>query len=75
MQLGIKIVIHSNKVRGKKEVCDGETSSDDYRLMGARFPRYGVFAEIENLTYSVLRRYGIEPPTQQHSPSSVEQAA
>jgi hypothetical protein len=37
-------------------------------------PRYGVFAEIENLTYSVLRRYGINGPTEQHSPSSIEKA-
>lgn len=26
-------------------------------------PRYGPIAEIENLTYSVLRRYGINGPT------------
>ena len=38
-------------------------------------PRYGVLAEIENLTYSVLRRYGINGPTEQHSPSSIEKAA
>jgi hypothetical protein len=38
-------------------------------------PRYGVFAEVENLTYSVLRRYGINGPTEQHSPSSIEKAA
>jgi len=39
-------------------------------------PREGVMAEIENLTYSVLRRYGINGPTEQHSPSSmVEKAA
>ena len=38
-------------------------------------PRYGVFAEIENLTYSVLRRYWINVPTELHSPSSIEKAA
>jgi len=38
-------------------------------------PRYGVMAEIENLTYSVLRRYGINGPTEQHSPSSVLEKA
>jgi hypothetical protein len=32
-------------------------------------------AEIENLTYSVLRRYGINGPTEQPSPSSMENAA
>lgn len=31
-------------------------------------PREGVMAEIENLTYSVLRRYGINGPTEQHNP-------
>jgi len=38
-------------------------------------PRYGALAEIENLTYSVLRRYGINGPTEQHSPSTTENAA
>jgi hypothetical protein len=37
-------------------------------------PRYGPIAEIENLTYSVLRRYGITGPTEQHSPTSMENA-
>ena len=37
--------------------------------------REGVLAEIENITYNVLRRYGINGPTE-HSPSSmVEKAA
>jgi hypothetical protein len=31
-------------------------------------PRGGVIAQIENLTYSVLRRYGINGLTEQHSP-------
>ncbi len=34
-------------------------------------PRAGVIAEIENLTYNVLRRYGIRGPTEQHSPGSI----
>jgi len=34
-------------------------------------PREGVIAEIENLTYSVLRRYGINGPLAQHSPSQM----
>ncbi len=38
-------------------------------------PRCGVFAGIENLTYSMLRRYEINGPTEQHSPSSIEKAA
>jgi hypothetical protein len=38
-------------------------------------PRYGALAEIENLTYSVLRRHGINGPTEQTSPSSMENAA
>ena len=38
-------------------------------------PRQGVIAEIENLTYSVLRRYGINGPTEQHSPSSMLEKA
>jgi len=38
-------------------------------------PRYGPIAEIENLTYSVLRRYGINDPTEQHSLSTTENAA
>jgi hypothetical protein len=40
-------------------------------------PRYGPIAEIENLTYSVLRRYGIDGPTElteQHSPTGMENA-
>jgi len=57
----------------QKEVCD-EDSTDDYHDRRQR-PRYGVFAEIENLTYSVLRRYGINGPTELHSPSSIEKAA
>jgi hypothetical protein len=31
-------------------------------------PRHGVMAEIENLTYNVLRRYEINAPTEQRSP-------
>jgi hypothetical protein len=38
-------------------------------------PRDGVMAEIENLTYSVLRRYGINGPTEQHSTDNVLQKA
>ena len=38
-------------------------------------PRGGVIAEIENLAYSVLRRYGVNDPTEQHGPSNVEKAA
>jgi hypothetical protein len=38
-------------------------------------PRYGALAEIENLTYSVLRRYGINGPTEHHSPTNMENAA
>ncbi len=38
-------------------------------------PRQGVMAEIENITYSVLRRYGIDGPTEQHSPSSMVETA
>jgi hypothetical protein len=37
--------------------------------------REGILAEIENLTYSVLRRYGINDPMEQHSPTSMENAA
>jgi hypothetical protein len=33
-------------------------------------PRQGVFAEIENVTYNVLRRYGINGPTDPHSARS-----
>jgi len=39
-------------------------------------PREGVIAEIENLTYRVLRKYGINGPTEQSSPRNIpEQAA
>jgi hypothetical protein len=38
-------------------------------------PREGVMAEIENLTYSVLRRYGINGPTEQHNPNSMLEKA
>ena len=31
-------------------------------------PRQGIFAEIENVTYSVLRRYGINSPTDPYLP-------
>ena len=37
--------------------------------------REGVFAEIEDITYNVLRRYGINGPTEQHSPSSMHEKA
>jgi hypothetical protein len=37
--------------------------------------RQGVFAEIENITYNVLRRYGINGPTEQHSPSTMLEKA
>ena len=40
-----------------------------------RHPRQGVFAEIENITYSVLRRYGINGPTEQQSPRGMFEKA
>ena len=36
-------------------------------------PRQGVIAEIENLTYSLLRKHGIDDSTAQHSTSSVSE--
>jgi hypothetical protein len=33
-------------------------------------PRQGIFAEIENVTYRVLRRYGINSPTDPYRPRS-----
>ncbi len=38
-------------------------------------PRVGVMAEIENLTYSALRRYGITGPTEPPSPGSLAEKA
>ena len=37
--------------------------------------RYGVLAEIENITYSVLRKYGINGTTEYSPSSMVEKAA
>ena len=38
-------------------------------------PRYGPIAEIENLTYSVLRRWEVNGPIEQHLPTDAENAA
>ncbi len=38
-------------------------------------PREGVMAEIENITYRVLRRYGIDGPTEQHCLSNMLEKA
>jgi hypothetical protein len=38
-------------------------------------PRQGIFAEIENVTYSVLRRYGINSPTDPYRPRNTREKA
>jgi hypothetical protein len=38
-------------------------------------PRDGVIAEIENLAYNVLRRYGVNGAAEQDSPTSMEKTA
>jgi hypothetical protein len=37
--------------------------------------REGILAEIENLTYSVLRRYEINSTTEQRSPGNMTETA
>jgi hypothetical protein len=60
-------------MRGSKEVS---MKTQEVILMERRLrPREGVIAEIENLTYSVLRRYGINGPAEQPSLRTSENAA